>query len=111
MNAQEILELVRSQIGDAWDTTNAHSVDLRKSLVSPTPITVIDRTVRDGKIDDRLEEAWLVLIEKPQTMSGYRIVAKPDGTMFGLASEGLPSDRHPVLCGWYGDFWDTFRGM
>ena len=31
--------------------------------------------------------------------------------IFGLASEGFPSDKYLVLCGWDGDFLTTFRGM
>src|SRR2546430_5326263 len=111
MNAEQINELVRSQIGDAWDTTNAHGVDLREALVPPKRITVIERLVRNGKIHDRLVDVWLVLIEQQKSASGYRIVASLDGSTFGLASEGFPSDRHFVLCGWDGDVFTTFEAM
>lgn len=111
MNAKEVGYLVRSQIGDAWDATNAHGVELREALVSPAPITVIEQLVRNGQIHDRLVDVRLVLVENPNSACGYRIVAKPDGSMFGLASEGFPSDSHLVLCGWYGDFLTTFHGM
>ena len=36
---------------------------------------------------------------------------KEDEPVFGLASVGFPNDDHLVLCGWYGDFMTTFRGM
>jgi hypothetical protein len=111
MNANEIEAAVSLQIGDAWDTTNAHGVDLREALVPPAQIVVIDRQVRDGQIHDLLVAVWLVLIENPGTRSGYRIVAAADGSMFGLAAEGFPSDAHLVLCGWSGDFMTTFLGM
>jgi hypothetical protein len=111
MNAEEVEKLVRSQIGEAWDVTNAHGVDLRETLVAPSPITVVERSIRNGRPHDCLVDAWLVLIEDPKAGTEYRIVATPDGTMFGLASEGFPSDSHLVLCGWYGDFLTTFRGM
>jgi hypothetical protein len=111
MNAAAIRNLVHSQIGDAWDATNDHGVDLRKSLVTPSLITVIERNVHDGRTVDRFTDAWLVLIECPQTNGGYRIIASKNGSEFGLASEGLPTDEHLVVCGWYGGFMDTFRGM
>lgn len=111
MNATEITELVRSQIQDAWDTTNLHHVDIRKALVSPRLIKVIQRLVKKGKIHDTLLDVWLILVENPASGTGYRIVAASDGSKFGLASEGFPTDAHLVLTGWYGDFLTTFHGM
>ncbi len=111
MDAGQIRELVRSQIGDAWNTSNHHGVDLRKALVTPRPVTVIERLVRNGETQDRLVEVWLVLVENPESGDGYRIVAAKDGSMFGLASKGLSADEHLVLCGWYGDFMTTFLAM
>lgn len=93
MNAQEIKNLVRAQIQNAWDTTNHHQVNLREALVDPRLLTVIDRMVEHGKMRDRHLEAWLVLIENPHSVSGYRIVASSDGSKFGLASEGFPADE------------------
>ena len=111
MNAQQVRKLIDSQIGDAWATTNHHGVDLRRALVTPQKITVNERTVRDGTVRDRLLNVWLVLVEKPETPTGYRIVLKDDEPLFGLASEGFPKDEHLVLCGWYGDFLSTFQAM
>jgi hypothetical protein len=111
MDATSIGALIRSQIGDAWDTTNAHGVDLREALLLPELVTVIHRQVRDGKLHDALVDVWVVLIENPKARSGYRLVAAEDGSTFGLASDGFPSDQHLVLVGWYGDFLTTFRAM
>lgn len=111
MNAAEIERLVHDAIGDSWDVTNHHGVDLRKALVPPRLIKVIQRLVHEGKVDDEVIDAWLVLIEKPESGGGYRIVADADGRTFGLASEGFARDEHLVLCGWYGDFWSAFEGM
>lgn len=111
MNAEEIQKLVESQINDRWDTTNPHSVQLRKALVPPTLITVVERALVNGNIQDRLTVVWLVLIEEPDLKSGYRIVATQDGSLFGLAAEGFLFDSHLVLCGWYGNFMDTFQAM
>jgi hypothetical protein len=111
MNADQIHQLVASEIGDAWDTTNSHCVDLRKSVVRPQQTKVIERLVFNGKFNDRLIDAWIVLFEHPTERAGYRIIVSPDGSKFGLASEGFETDKHLVLCGWYGDFLSTFLSM
>jgi hypothetical protein len=80
-------------------------------LVTPRLVKVIQRLVHEGKTRDEVIDAWLVLIEKPESGEGYRIVADADGRSFGLASEGFAKDEHLVLCGWYGDFWSAFEGM
>lgn len=111
MKAADIERLVHDAIGDSWDVTNLHGVDLRRALVHPRSIKIIERHVRAGEAHDEVIDVWLVLIEKPESGEGYRIVADTDGRTFGLASEGFPKDEHLVLCGWYGDFMATFRGM
>jgi hypothetical protein len=58
-----------------------------------------------------LTDVWLVLVENPESSSGYGIVAALDGESFGLATGGFASDERLVLCGWYGDFMATFLAM
>src|SRR5262245_48116330 len=111
MQPRDVRKLVEQAIGDDWTVTNHHRVDLRRALVQPRKITVIERTVRNGKSRDRTLAVWLVLIECPKPEEGYRIVMKENEPVFGLASEGFPEDEHLVLCGWYGDFMTTFQGM
>jgi hypothetical protein len=111
MQPHEVRKLVEDAIGDDWAVTNHHRVDLRSALVQPRKITVIERTVRNGKLRDRTVTVWLVLVEKVGLDEGYRIVMKEHEAMFGLASEGFPEDEYLVLCGWYGDFMTTFQGM
>ena len=111
MQPPDVRKLVEEAIGDDWSATNLHGVDLRRALVEPRKITLIDRTVKDGKLQDRTLTAWLVLVEDPDQEAGYRIVMKEGEPRFGLASEGFPNDKHLVLCGWYGGFMTTFRAM
>ena len=110
MSPQAVRKLVENEIGYDWAITNHHHVELRRALVQPHRITVIERTVKNGKLQDRSIAVWLVLVERPETEDGYRIVMKEDEPVFGLASEGFPEDRNLVLCRWYGDFMSTFRG-
>ncbi len=111
MTTDQVRQLVEDQIAGAWEESNHHGVCLRQSLVAPTLITVIDRQVRKGKIMECDIDVWLVLIENPSTQDGYRIVYSEAEGCFGLASQGFETDPHPVLCGWYGDFMTTFKGM
>ena len=111
MNSEEVRTLIENEIGDDWAVTNHHLVDLRRALVQPRKITVIERSVRNGKFRDRTLIVWLVLVEGPEIEDGYRIVMKENEPVFGLASRGFPKDKDLVLCGWYGDFMTTFLGM
>lgn len=111
MQAREIDRIVRSQIGDAWETGNLHGVDFRQTVAPATRAKVIERIVVDGQTRDRLIDVWLVVVEDSERHAGYRIVASSDGRIFGLATEGCPADEHVVLCGWYGDVLTTFRAI
>jgi hypothetical protein len=109
--AGQIKALVKEHIAGRWDESNHHGVDLRTCLVPPVKIPVILRGVVKGKIKDEIMQVWLVLEENPKTKDGYKIVFDEGRSLFGLASEGFPTDQHLVLTGFYGDFWTTFRGM
>ncbi len=111
MQPKDVRKSIENEIGDDWTVTNHHDVDLRRSLVEPRKITVIERIVRNGKITDRTLDVWLVLVERPETEEGYRIVMQEAAPVFGLASQGFPNDEHLVLDGWYGDFMTAFVGM
>ena len=110
MNARDVRALVVDQIADRWEETNSHNVDLRSALVPPSRTKMILRLVRNGKIKDSTVDVWIVLKELPDG-DGYIIIYDDDRDQFGLASNGFPDDRHPVVCGYYGDFWSTFKGM
>jgi hypothetical protein len=111
MQPRDVRKLVEDAIGDDSALTNHHHVDLRRALVQPCKITVIERTGRNDTVRDRTLAVWLVLVERPEPEEGYRIVMKENEPVFGLASEGFPEDEHLVLCRWYGDFVTTFQGM
>ena len=110
MNSAEVRTLVVDQIAERWDETNSHGVDLRSALVTPSRTTMILRLVRNGKIQDSAVDVWIVLRESADG-GGYTIFYDDARDEFGLASEGFPGDRHSVVCGYYGEFWNTFKGM
>lgn len=70
---------------------------------------IIERTVTDGQLKDRELSVWLIG-EEPST-DGYKIIMRDDGRIFGLASAGFSTDRHPILVGWYGSLMAAFIGM
>lgn len=111
MDAAHIRTLVESQISHAGGTIKRRGLDLRKALVLPQRITVIERFIQGDKAKDQLHNVWLVFVEDTEPNRGYRIVAAEDGSMFGLATEGFPTDKHLVLCAWYDDFMTALRAI
>ena len=111
MIADEVRQLVAAQIGARDLSANWHGLVLDDCLVPPTKIDAIDRSVENGKLVDRIESVWLVLEESPSDEKGYKIVFSEGRGIFGLAGPGFPTDRHPVLCGFYGDFPTTLESM
>ena len=110
MTADEVRKIVLESIGDKWDETNSHHVDLRSSLVTPSKAKMTLRALDKGKLRDELTEVWIVLREKPSD-NGYVVFYDDARTEFGLACASFPEDRHRVICGYYGDFWSAFKGM
>ncbi|MCC9608725.1 hypothetical protein LOC68_08830 [Blastopirellula sp. JC732] len=110
MDAREVRQLVLQEIDDRWDESNSHAFNLRTALIKPTPTPMIHRLVRNGKIKDAIVDVWIVLKELPEG-DGYLIFYDEDRNQFGLASKGFPEDRYPVISGYYGSFWNAFKGM
>ncbi|HWG18052.1 MAG TPA: hypothetical protein VN678_09330 [Acidobacteriaceae bacterium] len=106
---EEVRKLVDSQLGVNRTSVKNHGTDLLSMLVPPRAIQVIARMVKDGQVSDETIDAWLIGQEK--IVDGYRIILRDDGQTFGLASKGFPTDKHPILMGWYGSLQNTFLGM
>ncbi len=111
MNTRQIQDLLLLHVGNGWSATNAHGVNLEKSLVPPRSITIFEQTISNGKIKEKPVDVWLLLKEEPSYDTGYRIVAKLDGSMFGLVHEDLNSEPKWFFCGWYRDFMSAFKEM
>ena len=109
MTVDEVQERIRLQAGDDLGITNDHRITLKQVLVVPERITVIERSVQSGRIKDQEEDVWLVGQEA--SSDGYRIIMREDGSQFGLASKGFPTDSLLVLTGWYGSLKSAFIAM
>ncbi len=110
MDSSTVRRIVNDQIAGRWDETNLHGVDLRAACVDPVRMPMILRTVHNGERQDSVVNLWVVLRETPEG-DGYIVFYDEERKEFGLASKGFVDDPHPVICGYYGDFWTTFQSM
>jgi len=110
MTIEEVGAIVFEQSTGSLTVTNDPRMNLEQALVPPERISVISRHVKDGRVRDKEIFVWLVGKEKNRT-DGYKIVMREDGLQFGLASNGFPHDRYPVLAGWYGGLVSAFLSM
>jgi hypothetical protein len=108
VTAREVDDLIRSQIADTAGAQN-HGMTLESALISPRKIPVVFRRVENGQVRDEEIQVWLVGQESMD--DGYKIILREDGLRFGLASRGFPTDRYPILVGWYGSLLTTFLAM
>ena len=104
MSPEEVSKIIADEISKDWQHTNLHGCDLQKCLVTPQR-----RLFSDARGEAKAREMWLVLEERPDTHSGYRIVFDEETREFGLAIEG--KDGRDVCIGIYGSFIETFDGM
>ena len=100
---EAIKALVEEEIAGDWSMTNAHGVDLRKSLVDP---------IRQEYLswDRHRVDLWLVIEEDPIKRNRYKIVFDSRNGKFGLATSSV-SDEKDIFLGYYGSFIQTFKAM
>lgn len=103
MTSDEVRNLVLAEIGNCWDRSNLHGVDLRRSLVAPESLVAVE------VVNERDVEVWLVLLEDREKRLGYGIAYDEKSGKFGLLqfAEGYA----PCLLGLYGGFFDTLDAM
>ena len=110
MTSDEVSNLVREQIGNRWDTTNLHGVDLRRCLVRPQRVSMMTYCPSPNGIATYEKiEVWIVLEEGPDTKNGYKIVLEEVTGKFGLAMRC--DDDQLLYLGSYGDFMATLEAM
>jgi hypothetical protein len=103
MTAEEVRARVEREIGNQWNRTNLHHVDLRSSLVHPKQLSFV---WVDGS---RSQNLWLVLREHLGTELGYAVVYDEEGDKFGLAQ--FADGYEPCCLGIYGDFFTALEAM
>lgn len=96
MTADDVKQLIESQIAGRWNETNLHGIELRTSLIQR--IKLIHRRVIGGRSADEVIEAWLVLEEDKENQEGYKIIYNESNGMFGLASKGIPDRQTFCAC-------------
>ncbi len=111
MTPDDVSRKIDAEIDGRWNESNLHGINLRGCIVPPTVTKLIHRKVEAGRIYESVIEVWLVLEEKPIEKDGYKIIFDEASGMFGLASQGWPSDPHPSLDGFYSDFMSAVKGM
>ncbi len=104
MKASEISNIIMREINGNWSLSNAHGVDLKLCLVTPTK-----QIYDDSFNQNETLELWLVLEEIPENNSGYKIVFDEKTTIFGLATSGF--QERDVFLGFYGSFLETLESM
>lgn len=102
-NAKEVTAIINAEIGENWNLSNAHGVDLHICILPPEKKAFTDFT--SGKVC----ELWLVLEEDPKGREGYKIVFDDTKGLFGLATTQI--DGPDLFLGLYGSFLETLESM
>jgi hypothetical protein len=97
MTIERVRAIVREQ------TVDIEAVSVEAFAAATVRASVIGR---DAAHHDEILPVWLI-----GESGGYKIVLRDDGSMFGLATMGFPTDAHPVLIGSYGDLNSTLQSM
>ena len=105
MTATEVRSLVEHQIGDDWNHTNLHDVELSRCLLAEPRVITVQLPVREPCTED----VWLVLEEESGAESGYLVTYSERTGCFGLAH--FDPDTSPYLVGEYGDFFTALDAM
>ena len=95
MTVEEVRDLVHSLASNDLKCVNDHRINLQQAIVMPEEISVILRTVRNGRVKDEIQHVWLV--GKENADDGYRIVMRENGRQFGF--QRLPC-RYAFDLGW-----------
>lgn len=103
MMSDQVKKIVIEQIGDDWNHTNLHGINLRRCIVPPQRIVAVNAW------DEQNAEVWLVLLENPESRLGYGVVYHETSEEFGLVQ--FTEGHSPCLLGLYGSFFDALDGM
>ncbi len=103
MTADEISNIIQTEIDNEKDSFNPHGVDLKTSLIKPIQQVYLDPLDKTKKLI-----LWTVLEETPDG-NGYKIFYDESYDSFGL---GVKSDKDELIAlGIYGPFLNTLACM
>jgi len=103
MTAEEIRDIINSEIIAEPDKKHVFGLDLTKCLIEPTK-----QKYKNAYDSNDVYELWTVL-EENEEKSGYKIYFDEETKMFGLA---IKSDRDELIdIGGYGTFLKTLYSM
>lgn len=103
MTAEDIKEIINSEIIAEPDIKNVFGLDLTKCLIEPTK-----QKYKNANDSTDVYELWTVL-EENEDKSGYKIYFDEKNKMFGLA---INSDKDELIdIGVYGTFLKTLYSM
>ncbi|WP_421921179.1 hypothetical protein [Marinifilum sp.] len=103
MNIEDVKNIIKEELKDNPDLSNAHGVELDRCLIEP-----VKQTYLDSFNDNREIRLWTVL-EETEDGNGYKIIYDQEDNMFGL---GIKSNKDElVFIGYYGTFVETLKGM
>jgi hypothetical protein len=103
MTSDEVRALIDGEVGGDWQRRHSHGIDLNRCLVTP-----VQREFNDIGSPPTVDRLWLVLEERPEDGSGYKIVYCDELKMFGLAVPGSP---RPTAISFYRSFLEAFDAM
>ncbi|MBF0598403.1 hypothetical protein [Faecalibacter rhinopitheci] len=103
MTAEEIRDIIDSEIISEPDINNVFGLDLTKCLIEPTK-----QNYKNSNYSTDVYELWTVL-EENEDKRGYKIYFDEETKMFGLA---INSDKDELIdIGCYGTFLKTLYSM
>ena len=103
MTSDQVRHLVEAEIGDQWNRSNLHHVNLRTCLIEPRKLTFVTAK------DEREVEAWLVLLENPKGFLGLGVAYQEQTGRFCLVQ--LVNGYEPCLLGLYAGFFEALDAM
>ena len=103
MTAEEISNIIKSELDNEKDFFNPHGINLKTSLIKPTRRAYLDSLDKTKKLP-----LWTVLVES-QDEKGYNIFYNETECAFGLGIKSASGEF--IALGTYGSFVNTLECM
>ena len=103
MNKEDIKKIIREELKNEPDLSNAHGVDIKGCLIEPENDIYINSMNKNERL-----KLWTVL-EETEDKNGYKIIYNPSDNLFGLGMK--TKENELIYLGSYGSFADTLNNM